>query len=160
MALTVEAVRVGRVLLHMKVHSDFDYFYSGGAHKRPLVNILKGHKAKMGLMAGFDSGLIATSNRLGWPGDGETGDPTGQRDTGSLKCEKCTHIHTHTYAKTQKKHTWKFTAGVSGWRSHPNSWVELDNKHLITHGTCTHKVTYMSDKRICTMYRSPSANLI
>lgn len=103
MALTVEAVRVGRVLLHMKVHSDFDYFYSGGAHKRPLVNILKGHKAKMGLMAGFDSGLIATSDRLGWPGDGETGDPKGQRDTGSLECEKYTHTHMHRHKKIHMK---------------------------------------------------------
>lgn len=101
MALTVEAVRVGRVLLHMKVHSDFDYFYSGGAHKRPLVNILKGHKAKMGLMAGFDSGLIATSNRLGWPGDGETGDPKGQRDAGSTKCEVTKYTNTHTRTDTK-----------------------------------------------------------
>lgn len=36
------------------------------------MNILKGQMAKMGLMAGFDSGLIATSNRIGWPGDGES----------------------------------------------------------------------------------------
>lgn len=33
MALTVEAIRVDRVLLHMKVHSDFDYFYSRGLTK-------------------------------------------------------------------------------------------------------------------------------
>ena len=33
MVLTVEAIRVDRVLLHMKVHSDFDYFYSGGLTK-------------------------------------------------------------------------------------------------------------------------------
>lgn len=33
MALTVEVISVDRVLLHMKVHSDFDYFYSRGLTK-------------------------------------------------------------------------------------------------------------------------------
>lgn len=33
------------------------------------MNILKGHGAEMGLMAGFDFWLIATSNRPGWLGD-------------------------------------------------------------------------------------------
>lgn len=47
----------------------FWLFLFQGAHKRPLVNILKGHRAEMGLMAGFDFWLIATSNRPGRPVD-------------------------------------------------------------------------------------------
>lgn len=157
MALTVEAVRVGRVLLHMKVHSDFDYFLFQGAHKRPLVNILKGHGAKMGLMAGFDSGLIATSNRLGWRGDGETGDK-GTQEAQSVKPQS-THTYTDAIKNTHRKGSLNFTAGEFRWHSHPGSWVELDNTQLIAHAHTKSHIR-MSDKRICTMNRSPSANLI
>ena len=68
MALTVEAVRVDRVLLHMKILSDFDYFYSRGLTKA-VGEYSKRARAEIGLMTGFDFGLLATSNRLGQPGD-------------------------------------------------------------------------------------------
>lgn len=60
----------------------------------------------MGLMAGFDSGLIATSNRLGWPGDGETGDPKGHRDTATK------YTHMHRCKTTHTRGSLNFTAGV------------------------------------------------
>lgn len=127
----------------------FWLFLFRGAHKRPLVNILKGHRTKMGLMAGFDSGLIATSNRLGWPGDGETGDPKGQRDTGSTNCEATKYTHMHRCKKKPHVKIYSWSVRVT-FTSRQLSWT----------GTFAHKATYMSDKRICTMYRSPSANLI
>lgn len=46
------------------------------------MNIQKGHRGEMGLMAGFDSWLIATSNRPG--------------DTGGTMAQDSGHTHTHT----------------------------------------------------------------
>lgn len=114
----------------------FWLFLFRGAHKRPLVNILKGHGAKMGLMAGFDSGLIATSNRLEWPGDGETGDPKGQRNTGSTKCEATKYTHTckdekkKTYTHTHTKGSLNFTSLRVTFASRQLSWT---GQHTTNH---------------------------